>query len=309
MSSAKLIYREQQAFLFRLMFERELLERFLSDRQGTLDEEGVTPEASSLFLDVDAFGLVVDADLRRDYLMSALLRPFPLTGAALGALRDGPARLSAFLASQSMSAPLKERTAAFGDHLGRLIALSSDVPREAKNLLGAVLAFERGLVDNAAEIRSAVEAGDSIPTPEALTARAKTRRKVALPPYCVITELPVPTSVVATALDDVNAGDCWQKVRAGDLSFERVLTAARALPMPVTRVARGVLRGPSTERAGAGGAAPLVEVSHLVVELSGRRSALFAALDGTRTLEELPAPLQKLASTLLEQGLLALAPD
>lgn len=309
-SAARAELKEQEAFLLRLAFEQELRERFLADREATLVDEGLSETSRALFAHVDAFGLVVDAELRRDYLMSALCRPYPLTATALGAAPGGPKALSAFLASPSLRGSLAARTAAFGNHLRRLLELSVlGLPREAAQLLLAFLDVERGRVDNAASLRQTVEERGlaAVPVPRPPTSSQRKKGRVTLPPWLLLAELPLPSGVLQSALDHVGPENAWELIRSGSLRFERVVTLARSLPMPVTVVSRGVVRGASVERAGAGGVSPLVDVRHLTAEVAGTKATLLQELDGQRTLAQLPEELRLLAGPLVDGGLLDLS--
>ena len=253
----------------------------------------------ALFLAVDAEGLRIDAEGRRRYLMSALCRPYPLSAAAVGAAL-GPRSLSAFLASPAIFGPLGRRSAAFGDHLGRLIELS--LPGPAQGLLQATLALERGLVDNAAALRQAAEAAPG--PPQKPSSGQLKRGKIALPPYFMAVELPVPPELLRAALAGVGPEDAWARIEAG-LDFDRVVAVARGDAGPVTVLARGFVRGMSLERAGAGGVSPLVDLSHLSATLAGRQAAAVQALVGKR-LGELPAARLRMARALVEAGVLGL---
>ncbi|MCB9761137.1 MAG: hypothetical protein H6739_14955 [Alphaproteobacteria bacterium] len=290
-----------QRFLERLLFDQELRARFAADRGATLAAHGV--EAPGLFADLDLHGLELDAQVRRRYLMSALCRPFPLSAAALGAAPGGPARLSAFLASPHLFGPLGARTAAFGDHLARLLALA-DLPPVTKGLLQANLGWERALVDNAAALREAAARGEAPGLPPKPAASALKKGRLTLPPYLLAAELPLPTGLLRAALDGVSAADAWARVEAGALDPGRVVTVSRADPVPVTMLARGYVAGMSQDRAGAGGVAPLVDVRHLTVELSGRQGALLAMLQERPRLRDLPAARARVLRRLAEAGVL-----
>ena len=303
--SPRQIAEEQQDFLMRLLFDEELRERFARDAKRTLAEEEVLEAARPALCDVDAHGIEVDASMRREYLMSALCRQFPMSATALGTLDNGPRRLSAFLASKVVLGPMAPRTHAFGEHLERLLQTgAAEFGHEATVVLASLLELERARADNATAIRNEVASGGEVPQPGAPTAAQKKRGRVALPPFLLACELPLPTSVMLAALDHPRPENAWQHIVAKGASRARWLSATRSLPLPVTVLSRGFVRGLAIERAGAGGVAPLVDVSHLTVELNGRRSAELGDLNGTRTLKELPVSVRGLAQKLLEQGLL-----
>ena len=303
--------RRQQDFLLQLLFDQELRENFFSDRQSVINEYDLDDEDVALFADLDRFGLEVDARLRRDYVLSALCRPYPLTAAAVGCTRPGRAALCQFLASPKLRADLQTRTAAFGDHLQRLLEYQAiGLPPEVSRLLQPVLALERARVDNAAAMRNAINTqGQKAVPPAPKPASAKEVRggKMALPPYCLLAELQLPVAVLEAALDHVGPHNAWALIRSASLSLGRLTTLARALPMPVTVLSRGVARGLVSERAGAGGVSPLIDVSHVVAEVSGRHAQALSTLDGRHRLAELPAALARLAQPLAEQGLLQLS--
>lgn len=79
--------------------------------------------------------------------------------------------------------------------------------------------------------------------------------------------------------------------------------------MPVTVLSRAIVRGMATERAGAGAGAPLVDVRHVVAELSGHQRSWLEGFNGTKALAELPPADFRVARQLAEQGLLELRFD
>lgn len=297
----------QHRFLLRLLFDQDLRDDFFADRGRTLADAELAPDDAAAFLTLDRTGLELDADGRRTYLMSALCRSYPLTAAAVGAMAGGDRQLSAFLASESLFSDTPVRTAAFGEHLWRLISLSPwGVPPVVTGLLASVLAYERAAVDGAAAVRAALGRGETIPAPVRPDAALLARGRIRLPPFTAIVELPLAPAVLRAALDHATPEDAWQRIAARRIERGRLLTVARADPMPVTLVLRSLPRGPGIERAGAGGVAPIVEVRHVVAEIGGRRGASLQALDGTRTLAELPEAERAVARRLADEGLLEL---
>jgi hypothetical protein len=304
--------RRQYDLMIQLMLDGELRERFYADdaRDEVIRELGLDDDDVAVLGGIDRFGLEVDARVRRDYILSALCRAFPLTAAGIGASAQGKNAIVAFLSSHRIRDTLGERTAAFGDHLGRLLSLGAvGLSRQGTVLLEGILTLERARVDVAAAVRAEVEekGPQAAPGPPAKpTASLMKRGKLALPPFFIAQELRMPLSVVQNALDDVSADSAWHKIRDGALSAGRLDAVARALPMPVTVASRAITRGVSVERAGAGGVSPLVDVRHLVAELSGAQGAWLQRFDGSRTLAELEPGVFRTARQLAEQGLLEL---
>lgn len=281
----------------RLLFDPDLREKLASG-----DLEDLPPAERDLLAGVDRVGLEIDAQARGRYLMSALCRSYPLTSAALGALR-GAAPLEAFLASPHLFAPLAARTRAFGEHLQRLVALGGlEAPLRA--LLSSFLDLERGLVQSAAALRAAASRGEAPPPPGPVRASLRKRGLLRLPPFSLVVQLPVSTGVLRAALEGAGPEDAWARVRAGSLQPGRLRTVARAEPNPVTFLGRAFLVGEGIERAGAGGVAPLLEVRHRTLEVRGALARVIAGLEG-QPWRDLPAPGQRLADVLLEAGLLA----
>ena len=132
------------------------------------------------------------------------------------------------------------------------------------------------------------------------------RGRLATPPWFLAAHLPCSPSLLTVALEGLGPGDAWARIVSGGLSFGRVVTTARAAPSPVTVLARGVVRGRSFERAGAGGVAPIIEISHVSAELPGLQSGLLAALERQPRLGELPEHQRALARRLLDAGLIDL---
>lgn len=296
---------EQHRFLLRLLFDAEVREAFFEDRPRVLAAHGLDAEDVAVFTALDREGLELDASMRRTCLMSALCRAYPLSAAALGCQRDGARSLASFLASAALFADLGKRSAAFGDHLRRLLEFDVfHLPPQVSGLVSAFLSYERALVDDAAKVRAELLERGVVEVPVRPARDGLLLRRVSLPPFLVLAELPVPPGVLKGALDQVGPEDAWLRIEAGRLSPERLLTVARADPMPVTVVARGWAHEGGLARAGV---SPLVEVSHTAAALPGRRSALLGALDGTVALGMLPEPLRGIATRLAEAALLLVA--
>jgi len=273
------------ALLLRLLFDAELRERFANDRDQVLAEF----PGCEVLKSIDPQGLKRDATLRRRYLMSALCRAYPLSSGVLGA--GGGDALAAFLASPKLLAPLAERNAAFGDHLARLVDFGDH------GWLKPVLDWERALIDNAARVRAK-------PVPVETPSRgARKRGRLTLPAHTIVVQLPWSLELLRTALEGLNASDAWHRIDAGQVDSGRVDSVRRARPIPVTMVARGVADGPGLERAGSGGVAPLIEVTHRTAELAGTQGGRLDRLQGQK-LAELGPQDQRLAKLLLDAGLL-----
>ena len=294
---------EQYKLLLRLLFDADAREQLQSDPDGLLMEVGLSGEGAAPFRAVDPVGLDLDAAQRRQYLMSAMCRAYPLTAGAVGAGPGGAERLAAFLASPAMMGGLAARSQAFGDHLSRLLTLSDT---KVDRFMRAFLDFERGLVDTAARVREAVEAGEVAPAPERYAAQRIERGFPTLPPFMTIVQLPCSPAVLEAALDRAGPEDVWRRIASGSLDVNRVRSVARAAPAPVTIAARGYARGQAVTRGGSGGVAPLVDVSHVTVELAGLQAERLAAFDGSRNTRELPDADRGLAEKLLTAGVLQL---
>lgn len=282
----------QHAFLVRLLFDEELRDAFFAEPEATASREGVPPDDLEALKTIDRTGFDLDAAMRRDYLMSALCRAYPLSAAALGSLPGGPRRLAAFLTSPRLLADPSTRSEAFGEHLARLLSFGTLMPPVWDGLVESILAFERGLVREAAALRRSVERGDPVPTVK----RKPGPGPMALPAFSFAVELPVPTALIKGALDQVSAESAWHHISSGRLSSQRLLTVARADPLPVTLLARATVVGVPV--------GSVVDVTHLTAELNGRRAAFFAGLDGTRPLSDFPRSELPALERLIEAGLL-----
>jgi len=291
----------QYALLLRLLFDADAREQLQGDPEGLLSEVGLSGDDAAPFRDVDAAGLAIDAELRRRYLMSAMCRAYPQTAGAIGAAPGGGERLAAFLASPAMMGSLAERSQAFGDHLARLLTLNDTA---VDRFMGAFLAFERGLVDTAARVRAAVEAGEPAPAPERYAPDRVARGYPTLSSFITIVQLPCSPAVLEVALEHAGPEDVWRRIASGSLDINRVKSVARAAPAPVTIAARGFARGHASARAGGGAA--LIDVSHVTVELAGLQAARLAEFDGSRGTAELPPADRALAEKLLNAGILQL---
>ncbi|MBL9037848.1 MAG: hypothetical protein JNG84_04965 [Archangium sp.] len=295
-----------EALLFKLLFDADARRTFVENRAQFLEDEAIEASERPMWLAVDAQGLELDASMRAGYLMSALCRPYVVTAAALGSAPGGKEQLQSFLASRALLGDVSERTAAFGKHLATLLELNTlGLPPVSQRVLSAFLAWERALQTNAAAIRREAEAG-RVPPPVTEPTKAQLKKgRVALPPFFVAAELPLPQGVVLTALDHVSVEDVWLRIRSSSMDFDRLVAATRGTAMPVTVIARGVVRGLSAETPGV---APLVDVSHLTAELPGRRRDFFQALRGEKSLADFPPADEKTVRALVERGLLVAEP-
>lgn len=286
--------------LVRLLFDGELRARLDHDRAGVAAELDVPLE---LLAGVDLPGLALDADGRCRYLMSALCRAFPLSSALVGSRPGGAARLSAFLMSPSLFGPLRDRTAAFGQHLERVATLAPDPEKRVQQAILATIAYERALAGNAATVREVVEAGGAVPAPRAPSRSDRRHGELTLPPHTIVVELPQPVAALQAALDGLTAADAWQRLERGAVEAARVRAVLRSEPSPVTVLARAHAVGHVLERGASGGAAPLVDVSQRTVELRGRKGRWLQSLVGER-LVALPPAHVRLATQLVEAGVL-----
>jgi len=289
--------------LLKLLFDDEFREQFSMDRARALSD--VPPEVVAAFSRTSIDGLRRDADGRKQYLMSVLCRSYPLSSAAVGAWPAGPDSLSAFLASPRLLGPPSIRNQAYGDHLARLISLNVHrFDDQAKALMLAVLAFERGLVDSASQLRHVIEQRQYA---EALLRPSRSAIKsgtISLPPFLVVVELPVSPSMLSVALGNVSAADAWQKISSGQIQRARFLTVARARAMPVTILSRCVPDGKSFLNDGHAKLPALIKVRHRAVTLNGRQANRVASMNG-QVWRSLPSAKQKLATALLEAGVLS----
>lgn len=277
--------------LLQTLFHPEALARLVRDGRGDL--------SPVLAQDIDAQGVVIDAEGRHQYLMSALCRSFPVSAAALGALL-GTTPLVAFLASPALLGPMAARTAAFGDHLQRLVDLVLDGPAPVVAGVGALLAWERALVDSARALRDAVSAGAPVPN----VTDTPGSGPLAVAPFAVVMELPLSPSVVQAALQGVGPGDCWRRIAHGDLDGDRLVAALLGKPSPVTLLARALVP-PQAPIAvsGIAGVPDVIEVSHRTAELPGRQGGRLRAMLG-EPLGDLPPRSQNTALRLVQAGLL-----
>jgi uncharacterized protein (UPF0276 family) len=287
--------------LLRLLFEPELRERLAAHDPNLAGELGVDPAVLST---VDPEGLTIDAEGRRQYLMSSLCRAFPLSSGCLGALLGADA-VAAFLASPTLTGPTAARNAAFGAHLARLLelGLASSEDKRVVTALKAVLTMERALVQGARRLREAVEQGEAPPRLTAPGSKDRLKGTLELPPYAFVMELPVSPAVVSAALDGLSAADAWRRIDAGTVDADRLRAALRARPHPVTLLARSHAGATTLERGGGGGAGPVVEVSHRTAELAGRQGKKIQALAG-ESVGALSRSGRRLAEQLWRAGLL-----
>jgi uncharacterized protein (UPF0276 family) len=254
------------------------------------------------FVGVSAAGLRLDGRYRRQYLMAALCRSWPLSTGALAAL-FGAGALVAFLASPKMTAEPAVRNLAFGDHLQRLVDGVS-LREPAKGLIESLLALERGLIEGAAEVRQEVQAGRVVPDVRAPGRAPDDRERPLLPPFFRAFVLPQPPALIRVALrlpDDPNA---WEAISGGLPDKGRLRALARGIPCPTTLLARAhvesIVPSPVPQ------IAPLIEVGHRVAEVRGHLGSLLAQVDGEHRFEDFSPRNRGILESLLKAGLLAL---
>lgn len=290
----------QHAFLLRLLFDEALRTRFFNDRAGVMREVGLGATDKAAFEALDRTGLELDARARRDVLMRALCRPYPLTAAALGSLPGGPERLAGFLSPPVAAADSSTRTRMFGMHLEQVLSDETSMPVEWDELVRALLDFERGLAQAAAALRRSVEQGHAPP----VVVKGQDGECLSRPPYFTATELPVPTAFIKGALNQLGPDDCWERIASRRVSAARLMSVARADPAPVTLVARAIVSPRNPPTPGVGGAPPVVVVVHPTAELNGRHADALLQLDGGQRLSSLTAERQSMFAQLAKAGIL-----
>lgn len=290
----------QHAFLFRLLYDEPLRARFFADRAGVAEQEGLTPSEQAAFSTLDRTGLELDALMRRDVLMRTLCRPYPLTAAAMGSLPEGAQRLSTYLSSATAASDASARTHGFGEHLAQVLSAGTTMPPEWDEFVRSLLGFEQGLVREAAALRRSVEQGHLPPA----VVKGQSSHCLARPEYFTAAELSVPTALVKGALSQVGPDDCWQQITSGSLSAQRLLSVARAEPMPVTLVARAIVSPRTPPAPGVGGTPLVVVVVHPTAELNGRYADALYRLDGKTPLSAFAQDEQSIFTRLAQAGIL-----
>lgn len=284
--------------LVALLFDAELRGRMQDDAASVAAQLGLAPDLAQ---HTDIVGLQHEAELRKRYLMSALSRAYPLTTAILGSKGDHGAAIAGFLTSDALFGALGERTAAFGQHLARLLDFDTTSTKASKAGKEAVLAYEQALNANAASIRAAVARGQVVQAPRAPSPASIRHGTLALAPFSFVVELAHPLSHVHAATDGATAADVWRRVSKNDIDPSRVEAVFRATPDPITIVARGF----ATSATNSADSHALTEVHHRTVELRGRMGARLQSLVGER-LGDLPPATASLARSLVDAGVLTL---
>jgi uncharacterized protein (UPF0276 family) len=299
--------------LLRLLLDPAARAAFIAEPTAALQALGATAKAQADLAQIDVQGLILDADLRARYLMSALCRPYPLSAAAL-ALRCGPAALMAGLADPALRT--ERRPLRFGEALMALLqgppadpadqdpATSLDQPCVLE-LIAAILSLEAGTAEGAHALREAHLHRPPAPEPPPHPGQVPDRARPTLPPNLRAFVLPQPPGLVKAALDGVSAADAWGAIQARQHSAARLVSVARAAQNPVTVLIRAVpgrwLPAPVP------GLPPLFEVSHRTAELRGNQARFFSQLDGQTRMADLPPRSRGMVEVLLRAGLLSLA--
>ena len=295
-------------FWLALLFDEGLRTRFIGDVEQTLSESGLNEKDQAIFAAVDPHGLELDAKGRAQYLMSALCRSFPFTVACLGTSAGADPHLRAFLKEIPLFNNIGERTLAFGSHLGELIGENLwNAKPVLVEMVRAIHEFEMAVAHNTARCREAVNAGQPIPRVEKVSNSAIKRQNLVLPPFMLVSEMPVSFGVLAQALFNPAPETIWERVQTQhSLDQARLESVASGSTLPITVVARAQVLGIQGQRGGSGAVAPLIHVSHLKMELSGRKAGLFHAIKGDQKLADYPAELQKPLRQFLDAGFLTL---
>ena len=295
-------------FWLALLFDEALRMRFTNDVVQTLSESGLSEEAQAVFAKVDLHGLALDAKGRGQYLMSALCRSFPFTVACLGTAEGADHGMRLFLKEIPSFHNLSERTLAFGSHLGELIGENLwNAKPVLVELVRAIHEFEMAVAKNTARCREAVNAGQPTPRVEKVSNSAIKRQNLVLPPFMLVSQLPVSFGVLAQALFNPAPETIWERVQTKhSLDQARLESVASGATLPVTVVARAQVLGIQGQRGGSGAVAPLIHVSHLKMELSGRKASLFHAIKGDQKLADYPTELQKPLRQFIDAGFVAL---
>ena len=106
-------------------------------------------------------------------------------------------------------------------------------------------------------------------------------------------------------MHQIGPTDAWSKISSGLLDLDRIRAILRAEPNPVTIIARGIASGMRSERAGAGGISPILEVTWKTAELQGRQARKIAALNQEKC-SDLPKRTRRIAEQLIDAGVLTL---
>lgn len=299
--------------LLRLLLDPTALAAFVAGPEAALQAMGASPSLIAELSPIDVPGLILDAELRTRYRMSALCRPYPLSAAAL-ALRCGPEALMRGLADPALRSD--RRPLAFGAALAALLqgppagpadpdpTTSLDQPCVLE-LIAAVLALEAGTAEGAHALREAHPLRPPAPEPAPPQGKVPDSARPTLPPNLRAFVLPQPPGLVKAALDGVSAADAWAAIRSGQHSAARLVSVARAAHNPVTVLVRAV---PGRWMpAPVAGLPPLFEVSHRTAELRGNQARFFSQLDGQTRMADLPPRSRGMVEVLLRAGLLSLA--
>ena len=297
-----------QTFFINLLFDAQLRAQWCEDPEAVLVKGNLSEAEKALFLKVDPYGLVLDAEGRSQYLMSALCRSFPWTVACLGTVKESAARLQMFLKNIPTFESTEARTLAFGQFLVKMV---QDNPWNGKPALVEMVltlhGFEMAVAENTARCRAAVNAGDTPPQIEKYSSGMVKKRPLVLPPYLLICEMPVSLGVLDQALGSPKPEDIWQRVhRHQNLEVSRLEAVAYGSTLPVTALARAQITGIQGRRGGEGAMAPLIHVTHKKIEISGRKARLFSKIKGEQCLSAFPANSHHILRQFLDIGFLAL---
>jgi hypothetical protein len=272
---------EQERALFDLLFDRELRELFMRDRQAALGRYELSESECGDFAAIRPAALALDAQLRADMLLQYLCRALPLTFSITSALPTGLELARNLIDAALMRSAASERVTLFAR---RLRSSLLDDAEELGPLHGALLAVsdaELAMTTTSEALKQAALRGEihkpRPPDPETWLAQP-----VQLAPYVCAVLLPLPYAALKRALCPVPPAELWKRLSHAALPFSRLSeTLARDDPRLLVARAEATL----VSRCEA-------TVDQRIAELSAGFVPLFAHVNGTLSVRELLSQLK-----------------
>ena len=149
-------FEAQERALFDLLFEDALREKFCSHSLQALAAYDLNDEELKDFAEIRPDALVLDAKMRRNFLLAHLCRAFPVSFAILTSFSSGKSLLQKLVDSTTMRANSIERPGLFATRMREaLIDFSFDSSKE-QALIPAILEAELAMAITAASLKQSV---------------------------------------------------------------------------------------------------------------------------------------------------------
>jgi len=275
---------DQQCVLLKLVFDPAFRAAFLLDPDGALAPLPLTDDERRDFVEVNRFGVQVDARERDGLVVGRLVASYPLTVSALSAFAPGLECLGPLVGPQLFEAPAHVRPLQFGR--GLLALVEEHLPAGPEQSLTMALGqWELALAQGSSAVRALALSGE-LTSAEAPTVLEGDWAGVglALAPFMAVAQLPMATAELTRLLCPCAPDKLYERLRRASLPKARLTELARAQGHGRLVLGRAVLKEASRCDA---------MVTHRVMEVAPGFAPLLGHLDGGQSLRTLLSGLSK----------------